>query len=277
MVQCILWQLKRAMSTAKRISFFLLLTVFAPQAHSALISYASNQTNLVYSTVSNVTWTKDGNTLGAMFANRGFNVVVDDILSISPMILNTPNANSPTGIYTLSRADFTSDGGTTWFGAQAYINYLNKIGYAGSNEWRLPTVVDTGNTQCNDDSSSGGAMCGYNVATNGSTVGDELPELYYNELDSKAGTGIKDSTNRFVNIRALYWAGNEYVADPYGAWGFDTRDGYQDATIKNNLFYTVWAVSTGQISPIPEPATISLLTGSLALIAFVLRRRQRNY
>lgn len=265
------------MSEVRLIISFLVLIVFAPQAHSALSSYTSNQVNLVYSSVSNVTWTQDGNLLGTMFVNRGFDVVVDEILSVSPTIMNTPNANSPNGVYTLSSADFTNDGGATWFGAQAYIKYLNNIAYAGSNQWRLPAVVDRGNTQCNDDSFSGGTTCGYNVATNGPMIGDELPELFYKELGSKAGTAIKDTDNKFVHTRALYWAGNEYVPNPYGAWGFDTRDGYQDATIKGNLFYTAWAVTAGQIGPIPEPETISLFTSSLALIAFVLRRRQRIY
>ena len=122
----------------------LALASFTSQtAQATLINYTNDGKELVYSTVSDVTWTKDANLLGALFASQGFNTVVNAIIAASPTISNLPNPISPTGIYTLSASDFNSSGGVTWFGAMGYVNYLNSINYGGSSQWRLPSWSNT--------------------------------------------------------------------------------------------------------------------------------------
>lgn len=241
------------------ISTTLALSAFSLNAQATLTSYTANGKDLVYSSVSNVTWTKDGNLLGTLFASQGFNTVVNAIIAASPTISNTPNVINPSGTYSLSANDFSSDGITTWFGALAYVNYLNSINYAGSNKWYLPTVANT--------------TFGFNTATNGIAKGDELPELFYAELGGTAGRNIPN-TPTFDNEQASnYWSGTEYAPDPGSAWGFDTFNGGQSRYGKSLLFYA-WAVSPGQIAAVPEPEFGAMLLLGLGMVAFASRRRR---
>lgn len=263
----------------------------ATQGQAALTSYtAKDGVQVVYSSVSDVTWTKDGNLLGSMFASQGFSTVVDAIIAASPTISNTPNTFSPTGTYTLSAIDFSSNGSTSWFGAMAYINYLNSISYAGSNQWHLPTIIDRGTPGC-DLFAYSGTDCGHNTATNGTAKGDELAELYYQELGSLASKdiygdyqpdyGIKDTNNTFVNEQSsLYWSGTESAPNADGAWGFGTNYGYQSEFVKNDSFtnslFYAWAVSPRQIAAVPEPDSVVLLLVGLSLVGGVVRCRHQN-
>lgn len=232
----------------------------ATQSHAALVSYTANGKDVVYSSVSDVTWTKDANLLGSMIASQGFSTVVSNILAVSPTISNTPNGFSSTGTYTLSSNDFsaTNLGRTTWFGALAFVSYLNSTKYAGSNQWHLPSVINT--------------SFGHNTATNGTTAGDELVELYYSELGGGAGINIPD-TNTFDNEQFYHnWSGTEYAPITRNAWSF-TFDGFQGHSAKSALFY-VWAVSPAQIATVPEPENVALLLAGLGLVGGVVRCRR---
>ncbi|MDP8568973.1 Lcl domain-containing protein [Methylophilus aquaticus] len=230
----------------------------ATQAHATLTSYTSNGVDVVYSSVSDVTWTKDANLLGSMIASQGFSTVVNNILAVSPAISNTPNYFSPTGTYTLTISDFSSNGRVSWFGAMAFINYLNSNNYAGSNQWRLPTVVNT--------------AFGYNTATNGTAAGDELVELFSSELGGKEWSNIPD-TATFDNEQAsVYWSGAEYARDSRYAYNFDTSIGHQYDDDKSYLFYA-WAVSPGQISAVPAPPAAWLFGSGLLGVAGFARRK----
>jgi hypothetical protein len=240
------------------------LSAFSLNAQAALTSYTSGGQEVVYSSVSNVTWTKDANLLGSMITSQGFTTVVNNILSVSPTISNTPNFLSPTGTYSLaSSINFSIDGRVTWFGAMAFINYLNSTNYAGSNQWRLPTVANT--------------SFGTNTATNGTTAGDELTELFYSELGGTANRAIPN-TATFDNEQAnAYWSGTEYASDPRGAWGFFTNGGAQGFDFKNRGYYA-WAVSPGQIaapSAVPIPAAAWLFGSGLVGLAGMRRRKQQ--
>ncbi|MBF5040403.1 DUF1566 domain-containing protein [Methylophilus sp. 13] len=267
------------------IAITLALNAFSLNAQAALTSYTNAGADLVYSSVSNVTWTKDANLLGSLFASQGFNTVVNNIIAASPTITNTPNFFSPTGSYRITASDFSSNGQTSWFGAMAYVNYLNSINYAGSNQWRLPTVTDTGTAGCNY--SNNGTDCGYNSATNGTAKSDELAELYYQELGSKAiydangdyqpDYGIQDPDNKFINDKSsVYWSGTEYAPDPVVAWGFGSSSGFQYRGGKGYHF-SAWAVSPGQIAAVPEPENVALLLAGLGLMAGVVRRKQKSF
>ena len=225
--------------------------VFATQnAHAALTPYNLNGIDLVYSSVSDVTWTKDANLLGTMFVSQGFNTVVNAVIA----------ANTTSG-YSLSADDFSNNGMTTWFGAIAYVNYLNSIEYAGSSQWTLPTFSSQ--------------IEGFNTPSNGTTIGNELSELFYQELGGIQGSNIPNTAS-FENEQFwAYWSATEYLSDPNYAWTFATYDGYQyRGEIKDIFPFYVWAVSTEQIAAIPEPESIAMLLAGLGLIGIAIRRNR---
>lgn len=263
---------------SKLISACIVLFALSLNAEAALTSTTtSNGIELVYSSVSDVTWTKDGNLLRTLIASSSDNDgngtldIIDAIIAESPLIINTPSIYSPNGIYSMSRLEFSNDGRTSWFGALAFVNYLNSINYAGSNQWYLPTVDNTNR--------------GFNTSTNGTFKGDELVELYYQELSSKSqyvyengnaifqpDHGIVDRNNVFINEQSdSYWATTEYTPFPQRSYTFGTDDGYLNIGDKGAPIF-VWAVSPGQITPVPEPRSVAMLILGLALTGGAVRR-----
>lgn len=256
------------------------LSAFSLNAQAALTSITtSNGTELVYSSVSDVTWTKDGNLLGTWIAsstdNNGNGVadIIDSIIAYSPFIINSPSLYSPTGIYELSKYDFGTDGTTTWFGGLAFVNYLNSISYAGVNEWYLPGVYNLNR--------------GYSTNTNGTFRGDEFVELYYQELAGKPeyvydnfnayyqpDHGPKENINTFTNLQYYYyWNGTEYASDPFKAYTFGNHIGYQNLGAKGAPAY-VWAMTPGQVMAVPEPDSMKLLLLGLGVMGGVVRRNR---
>lgn len=223
-------------------------------AEAALTPYISAGQSLVYSDISKVTWTGDANLLGTMIGNQGYSTVVNAIIAASPVIHDRPNFyDGNDGSYSISAADFSSRslGRTNWFGAQAFVGYLNNINYGGSTQWRLPTS---------------NAIYGYN-----GTAGNELGQLFYNELSGTAGGNIPNTAN-FTNEQTYaYWLGTEYASSPAVAWVFYTGFGHQNYDGKGNQLYA-WAVSPGQVSAVPVPGAVWLFgTGLVGLLG--LKRR----
>lgn len=243
----------------------LLLSTFNIQnAQAALTSYTSGGENLVYSSVSNVTWTSDANLLRTMINEQGYNNLVSSIIATNPIILNNPNwldtpANS--GIHTVTPQDFSNEvyGHATWFGAQAFMGYLRSINYAGSNQWALPTTTETNVT------------AGTFNLTN--TV---FGQLFYTELGGVAGNHMPNS-DHFINVENFaYWLGTERVFPSSIAFLFSTFNGGQGDYEKNygpggGMFY-VWAISPGQVATVPLPNAIWLF-GSIFLGLLGLNRR----
>lgn len=235
------------------------LGTFTLNSQAALSNYSVNGQDFVYSSVSNVTWTRDANLLSTLISRssdadgNGTLDVIDAIEAITPNSLHT----------------FLSDGRTTWWGANAFVAYLNSISYGGSDNWRLPTVVSEN--------------FGFVTATNGTVSGDELSELYFDELGSKAANpanssspyGISDPNNHFKNLQSdYYWYGTEY-ADWYNdSWFFTTSFGTQYYGSKASLFY-VWVINPGTITVVPEPNSLAMLLAGLGLL-FSAMRHSRN-
>lgn len=236
-------------------------------ADAALTPYNVNGVDLVYSSVSDVTWTKNSNMLGNLFASQGFEKIADEIITATPTIANTPNyLDGYSGTYTLTTSDFDIDGRTTWFGALAYVNYLNTISYGGSNNWYLPTTE---------------AMQGGDTPfTNGKSKGGELAELHFPELYEDSTGGFSNPSNYFNVEYGAYWYGTETSPSfiPDLAWAYlfiDVRDVNMTYGDKSNKLYA-WAVSPGKITSVPEPENIAMLLAGLSLLGVPVRRNRKT-
>ncbi|WP_415879796.1 PEP-CTERM sorting domain-containing protein [Methylomonas sp. TEB] len=251
----------------------LLLSLTTLTAEATLTPYTSGGQSLVYSSISDVTWTGDGNLLGTLEASNPN--LVSTIISTIGSVTDTPNAyDTPanSGSHTLSTADFGANGRVNWFGAQAYVSYLNTINYAGSNQWALPTAGADPQLSYNQTDSQFG-------------------KLYYNELNKLAPPypgyigpfgifgdgrwGTSGTAGPFSNAQSSgYWSGTEVAPNPGLAWIFFTYDGYLDRYFKidENLQFFAWAVSPGQVSAVPVPGAVWLMgTGLVGLLS--LKRR----
>jgi hypothetical protein len=234
-----------------------MLSFTSANTQAALTSYNANGVDLVYSSVSNITWTKDANLLGSLETALGFNTVVNAIIAASPTINDAANgfdtpANS--GHHTASVSDFNSSslGLTSWFGAKAFISYLNSQNYGGSDQWRLPNVGTN-------------PQYGFNLS------GSELSELFYRELSGTPHSNIPISATFNNEQYYAYWSGKEATPDPLQAWRFSTSVGNQDYYPKNLQWYA-WAVTPGQVAAVPVPAAVWLFgSGLLGLLG--LKRR----
>lgn len=234
-------------------------------AQATLTSYNANNVDLVYSSVSDATWTKDANLLGSLFASRGFDIVVSEIINASPTITNTPNSlDGYSGTYTITTSDFDSNGGTTWFGSLAYANYLNSISYGGSNNWYIPTA---------------GTVENFTPSINDKTKGSELAELHLVELYEDSTSGFINPSDYFKVEYGAYWYGTEISPFniPELAWAYlfiDVRDINMIYGDKLNKLHA-WAVSSGQISSVPEPENIALLFAGLGLLGVAVKHNRK--
>ncbi len=205
----------------------------------------------VYASGMDATWTSDASLLGTLEANAiangdagAGNLITAIIDASGGVIRDTPNRSS-NGTYTLSAADFYTgtlgQGRATWWGAQAFVNYLNSIGYGNSNQWRLPTSNAVGDYD------------------NGSQMG----ALFYDELGGTADNNIPTNSLFSNQITDQYWSGTEWEPNPFYAWKFNNSNGYQNFTGKNALLY-IWAVRP---SAVPVPSALWMFgTGILALV-----------
>jgi hypothetical protein len=247
----------------------LLIGATSFNANAVLTSFiGAGNVGLVYSSVSDVTWTQDANLFKTMY--DADNSLISQIASV------TPSYNDPSwGVQTIDAGDFIiSDGRMNWWGGLAFTNYLNSINYGGSSQWRLP-------------SAGANPQFGFNQ------TGGELGQLYFNELNRLAypgtngsdygilghGTaGVLTSGNAgpFTNAQTwAYWLATEYAPDPFSAWDFNTIGGAQGSVIKkpgslDGLY--AWAVSPGQVAAVPVPGAVWLM-GS-ALIGLLASKRR---
>jgi hypothetical protein len=210
----------------------------------------------VYDSSVNATFTTDANLLGSLESNYGYNNIVNAVIAADPVIHDTANGadNAGSGVYNLSASDFYSGGQVDWFAAVAFVAYLNSIGYGGSSQWSLPTADTT---------------CAINSACSSSQLGD----VFYNQLGGITGTNMP--VGPFKNVQfSGYWTANEYAATPSGAWDFYTNGGFQSYDSKD-IPLNVWAVSSGNVSAVPEPSAI-VLFGSVVLSWFGFKRSRQS-
>lgn len=174
----------------------------------------------------NVTWAQDANLLNTLESENS-NLVNLIIGANNGVVSDSPNYfDGDSYVHVLTTADFGPNGTADYWGAIAFINYLNSIKYNGSNHWALPSV-------------SYDESLGYNQIDNA------FGKLYYVTLGATAGSTMPGGT--FSNVQygnAGYWFGSEYAPNVNYAWFFSTNWGYQFFTHKNYYNY-VWPVSPG--------------------------------
>ncbi|MBK8537185.1 MAG: DUF1566 domain-containing protein [Candidatus Competibacteraceae bacterium] len=183
---------------------------------------------------------------------------------------------------------YDTGGYMTWDAAQTWAAGLV---YGGYSDWRLPTITDTGSPGC--DYALSGTDCGYNV----DTATSELAYMFHvnlgnlssfdssgNALAGSSGvnwgvvnTNFTDAVTSFSTpIQNFpndgYWSGTEYAPDTSRAWVFHGYDGYQDASVKDDIFYA-WAVRPGDVAAAPPSI---LEPGSLTLVGLGWARRRRG-
>jgi hypothetical protein len=248
-------------------SIILSLTTLTAEA-SLTASIAGGQ-SVVYSSVSDITWTGDANLLGTMIQNQGYSTVVNAIIAASPTINDTPNIfdkPSNSGHYSVTSTDFNSThlGQVTWFGAQAFTSYLNSLNYAGSQQWTLPSAGTN-------------PQRGYNQTST------QFGELFYNELGGTANHAIPINS-KFTNQQqgSAYWLGTEYAPYPFDAWvfyssnytidGVPSSNGAQSSSDKNWTQWYAWAVSPGKVAAVPVPAAVWLFGSGLIGLTGLKRR-----
>lgn len=243
----------------------LLISLGALPAHASLTSYSSNGINLVYDDMANITWLADANLLDTLFDSQGRSHVINAIKSAMPSV--TDATGNP---YAIANKDFHPgiSGAATWYGAKAFIGYLNSINYAGSSQWSLPSA-------------------GSNPASGFNQTGSQFGQLFYNTLGGSAGSSIPD-TDFFTgqtnasgddsgddssddysdeSTSRNYWLNTELNSALAKAWQFDVSNGYQDTDAKKDRKSFIWAITTGNLITVPLPgAAWLLLSGMLGFL-----------
>lgn len=214
----------------------------------------------VYDSTNNATWTSDANLFLTQADNYsgGADAFVAAIIANSGGVIHdTPNTYDPSGTYTLSASDFVTAytngpngtfyaGTMTWWGAQAWVNYLNATNYGGSKQWSLPATYLNQNPG------------GYPPPQSSS----QMAQLFYGGLGQVVSSSITTTHNGnyslFSNVQQyVYWSDTEDPS-PYLAWAFNTTQGAQFNYVKT-AYGNALAVAPGQVNS-PAALLAALLT-----------------
>lgn len=204
----------------------------------------------------------------AALIDRGGGLIYDTDLNITWLQDTSLAATNTFGVSRIA-----ANGAMDWGTTQSWIAAMNTANYLGYNDWRLPTVTDTGAPGC--DFAYSGTDCGYNV----DTATGEMAHLFYNELGNKAyyntagvgpqaGWSLTQNTGPFINLQpTIYWSGTPYYAPNSGnVWQFYFQYGKQTYNLTSGGLFAL-AVRPGDVAAVPVPAAVWLFgSGLLGLI-----------
>ncbi|MDD4914879.1 MAG: hypothetical protein PHW13_07560 [Methylococcales bacterium] len=240
--------------TGRTLAAILIPIVLGCFSRNALAALTDNGDGLVYDSVLNITWTAQNGNLFQSMAGGNANLVNDIMAASGGVIHDNPADTESNGGYTLSTSDFDAAKGTMdWWGAEAWITYLDSIRYDGYSDWRLPVT--------------GNPVAGYNQ------TGSEMGELYYTALGLTAGSGIGGGNpyyGLFDNL-SIYWSASEYSADYTQAWYFNALTGDQNSSLKDTQMAAL-AVLPGNAIVAPAPGAAWLFLSGLGLLSALAGR-----
>jgi hypothetical protein len=167
----------------------------------------------------------------------------------------------------------------TWAAALSFTDGVNTY-----DNWRLPTVEPVGTSFNYSYSNNGTTDSGFNITSPQSEMAHMFYVTlgnpgYYTPEGALSGCYVDNSNTCLDNVAPfsnlqpyVYWSASEYVPSETHAWTFGTYYGGQVADSKTKTLYA-WAVSSGDVSAVPEARTYALLLTGLGLIGWRARRR----
>jgi Protein of unknown function (DUF1566) len=187
-------------------------------ANAALIAVDGGL--LVNDPDANLTWVSDANLMATQVDASG-----NAAAFVETIIIDSGGTiTSAQGTHTLSINDFvttnglnTSKGQMTWYGAQAWVHYLNVTNYQGYSNWRLPRTVDNNSS-----------IIGFGGGSGNPTTSSEMGHLFYGELGQVLQQSITTTHNGnyalFNNVQNFaYWSGTEYGPNLGAAWTYNAN------------------------------------------------------
>jgi hypothetical protein len=195
----------------------------------------------------------------ATFVDAGNGMVYDTLLDVTWL----QDANYAATQYVASGGvEGDADGLMTWDDAALWTAGLSVGGVSG---WRLPTINPTGSPRPNETGESPHS-------------GNESGWLWYQLGPGGAYIGPSTDISPFINLplqgggSEWYWTSNE--PDPTHATRISMNCACWDSPSKTNEYYA-WAVHSGNVTGVPEPATFLLLLTGLAGLGFARSKKKQ--